>query len=420
MRKRNICCFWPSTFFGIFLSLFFFRSSFSVAQNFDNLRFNGFMRSQVTASDNKALYRERINQTPNFVNHNVLGLNIATEIDPYWRVNGQFLAGGGDFHFTTTADWFFATFEPRDWFSMRFGKQSSPLWLLSDSVDIGVTYPWVNPPTEVYYITPVRTYSGVSMNFKNEIISENYLSLEVYAGGVDNVFDNPLFSEPTVVKGDNLMGAYLLWSNDWLLCRLGYLQVRANVPNFGIEKWPIEAMSAGATIDYGGWVFFSEYAKIEEKRSDARRAEDALPYQLGAGALQQKIESEMATGAQPSASDVQDFIKLQGAATLQSAQAIGHQAFYTTLGYKIKKLLPHYTYASLKAPESQLVLGGDQTSHMVGIKYSVTSQIVGKISAQKIFIKDGKIGIFNRNADGSIPEDINGTVEVKAAIDITF
>jgi len=51
-------------------------------------------------------------------------------------------------------------------FSIRVGRTVLPSFLLTESREVGYTYPWVRPPWEVYLILPVTSSDGVDVTYR--------------------------------------------------------------------------------------------------------------------------------------------------------------------------------------------------------------------------------------------------------------
>jgi hypothetical protein len=51
-------------------------------------------------------------------------------------------------------------------FSVRLGRTVYPLFQLSDTRKVGLTYPWVRPPLELYQLSPIATTDGADVSYR--------------------------------------------------------------------------------------------------------------------------------------------------------------------------------------------------------------------------------------------------------------
>lgn len=94
-----------------------------------------------------------------------LGLQINWTVDPHWELIGQGVlrrqgrgAGLGD-----AIDWAFAAWRPDPGWTVRLGRTSPDIFLLSEYRDVGYAYPWVRPSVEFYGWNPVQSIDGADI-----------------------------------------------------------------------------------------------------------------------------------------------------------------------------------------------------------------------------------------------------------------
>jgi hypothetical protein len=78
-------------------------------------------------------------------------------------------------------NWAFLSWRPFNDLLFRVGKQRVPLYLYSETLDIGVTYDFSHLPNEMYYTSPSNDYVGGSFS-KNWNFDLGELTLNGYAG----------------------------------------------------------------------------------------------------------------------------------------------------------------------------------------------------------------------------------------------
>jgi len=54
-------------------------------------------------------------------------------------------------------------------FSVRLGRTAQPVFMVSDSRNIGYANPWVRPPLEIYNLDPVTTNDGLDLSYRMPI-----------------------------------------------------------------------------------------------------------------------------------------------------------------------------------------------------------------------------------------------------------
>ena len=80
--------------------------------------------------------------------------------------------------------WAFVSWRPSDDWLFRAGKQRIPLYLYSQTYNVGVTYDFVRPPVEMYSISPNNDYVGLSFS-KTWTVASDEIALEGNWGKTD-------------------------------------------------------------------------------------------------------------------------------------------------------------------------------------------------------------------------------------------
>lgn len=79
--------------------------------------------------------------------------------------------------------WAFVAWRPSDNWLLRAGRMRVPLYLHSESMDVGVTHDMARLPTEMYSIAPSTDFNGASVA-KSWPLDDGELSLDVYSGRI--------------------------------------------------------------------------------------------------------------------------------------------------------------------------------------------------------------------------------------------
>lgn len=139
----------------------------SVTQAAEDVRLGGFIRAAgavTDVADSKDKYMERINNNASYGDTH-FGLNISAAINDNWSVAGQLYASGAEENYNISLDWAYASYRPNDNFSVDMGKMKYPNLVVSEYYDVGITYPWIRPPEEIYrfeVLGPSLSYEAIS------------------------------------------------------------------------------------------------------------------------------------------------------------------------------------------------------------------------------------------------------------------
>ncbi|MBP9707367.1 MAG: hypothetical protein KBD78_06950 [Oligoflexales bacterium] len=406
------------------LFLFWAFSSQVYAKKEAPLLLRGFVKSAVTTTNKPLLYRENASSTPNYYNSAVVGVNASRKVSKDAEAVLQFIAEGDDFDYQLKMDLAFLKLKLNNNFNLRFGLQKAPIWLFSDYIDIGLAYPWVDPPDELYNMNPIGNFSGLSIVYERELSETLNFLFEPFLGGISEHYEQPMFDETTKVKGRINLGVYFALVHDLFTFRSSFAEGRISADNFGIEDWKLHFWSAGINSQWKSLIFIAEYAQVQEVGTGENKTESLRKLEQEERVLGELIQS--VTPIPPETSEIAPFVipdiqknlaLIQQGKDLYASTAIGHKAYYATLGYQWKKFTPHLTFAKLMAPQSELVVGGDQSSIKTGVRYDLDDDIALKGEVHFVNIPEGGKGLYS-TADSGI--DIRYTRILRLGVDLVF
>lgn len=289
----------------------------------------GFLRAAGAITTGDDPYLERIDKNGNTGDTN-FGVNISREIDDRFKVAGQLWASGAEGgKFEMVLDWAYATVNISDRLDVMVGKIKYPNLMVSEYVDVGITYPWVRPPQEVYSFdagarpnTSLESFVGGSVLYQGFASDLDY-SLQAYAGETNLEGGGGTLSK--------MMGTKLIVGNDMVKVHSGY-NMHMPEKTFGeggvsAEKngKDVSTMSFGLKADFMNAVIYSEYVK----------------------------------------------------GTVADVEELDTTSMYATLGYNIGSFMPHVTYAKLDAEEGSSSITG-------GVKYQMSSSSTLKLDVSQI------------------------------------
>jgi hypothetical protein len=171
--------------------------------------------------------------------------------------------------------WAFLAYSPDPSFKARVGRLGWDVFLISDSRNVGYSYPWVRPPVDYFGQLLIEHLDGADVSLTH-LAGNGLATLKVYAGGVKQKIPSapgPDFD----ISGSSVLGANLDFrQGDWL-ARVGYTRFRfasespAFAPLFAqlemvgtpgaadlerdlaFKGKTIQIVSAGIAWDHGPW-----------------------------------------------------------------------------------------------------------------------------------------------------------------------
>ena len=255
-------------------------------------------------------------------------------------------------------EWAYLSLQANDRLMLRAGRLRSPVYMYSESLDVGYSYPWLRLPDEVYSQVQVTNYEGVDAVYTMPL-SYGSVTFQL-AGGQAKNRDYYAYDEQFDIDYGKLFGASVsLASNDFGTLRIGYVEadiktdisgtVDATALGFGaseplsllnLDKEKGKFTSIGYQYDNGTWISSNEWTS-------------------------RMIEND-------------------------DMEAI--DSFYLMGGRRFGDFLPHVTYAQLDDN------GGRQSSWTLGLNYQAAPTVVIKGEYKRVDTKNGYDGVFTRNA----------------------
>ncbi len=130
----------------------------------------GFGTAGVAQSDTKSslYYNGNVNRTSNFSYDTKLGINFRADLKNNISSVLQMIAKGDSTQnkYNVNANLAFINWRPINNLTVNIGRQTLPVWLISDYKEIGFLYPWLRPPSEVYSIAISDKYTGINASYR--------------------------------------------------------------------------------------------------------------------------------------------------------------------------------------------------------------------------------------------------------------
>lgn len=241
-------------------------------------------------------------------------------------------------------EWLYLSYQATDQLVLRAGRLRNPVYMYSETLDVGFTYPWIRLPDEVYHQVQISSYEGADIIYT---LPFSFGSFSVQAN-VGQALNRDYFFYDTTEDMDyrNIAGGSLaLETNDYGTFRLSYTE--ADLTLDGVLRAAVKDnkgkfTSAGYQYDNGSWIAASEATRLV-------------------------VEGPIAT----------------------------KNAFYVMSGRRFGDFLPHVTYAQLDEQGG----GGRQVSWTYGLNYSLLPNVTLKGEYKRIDTSNEGHGVFVKTGE---------------------
>jgi hypothetical protein len=301
--------------------------------------------------------------------NSLAGIQIGAQLSQKLSFTTQ-IVGAYNQKFNAQATWAFVKYDLNPNVSFTAGRFRQPMYLYSDTYQVGSTYPWVNPPVEVYSMIPWYNLNGAMVTLSHPFDGEWTAASKSYYGMAKSKVNFPLGISNLTAK--NVIGEQLSVTNNILTLQASYMHADYSIgtipqlipygpDNDTVPTTPASFLGLGGKLDYKHFLVISEVGE----RKVGGQAGKQMPAYLGG---------------------------------------------YTTFGYQYHKWLPSITFAALKTTNKDKVLDppGFKTNPMItsqnsitaGLKYSINDNMDVKGSVERVYTHGG-YGMFDGFRDGN-------------------
>lgn len=272
-------------------------------------------------------------------------------------------------------EWAYLSWQSTDNLMMRVGRLRTPVYMYSESIDVGFSYPWLRLPDEVYSQVQLSNYEGADIVY-NLPLSFATLSFQL-AGGITKNRDYYIYDEEFDIDYDNVFGSSVsLATNDFGTFRVGYVEA------------DIDTDISGSFTDIFGNPGTASLLALDKDKGKFT----SIGYQYDNGTWLTANEW------------TSRVIENDGSNSTDS--------FYLMGGRRFGDFLAHVTYAQLDEDE------GRQSSWTLGLNYNILPTVVLKGEYKRVDTTGGYDGVFVRNAqelyDNTVYDRTNGLAGVPA------
>lgn len=272
-----------------------------------NWKFSGFGTvGAVTTRTGEAQFRSSPRQShgagrsPDLGVDSRLGLQGQVDLDDTFSAVGQLLTSRRDGHETPQVEWLFAQAGVTSWLDVRAGRMVLPVFMISDSRNVGYGAHWARAPGEVYGLYAASSFDGVQAQVRTDWAGTHFVlqastgkskaDLFLFGGELTVDFktlhslnlvvergdwtlrvgdtvapDSELKNSPVPVPPvtDRFSGVGLAYDNGKLLLQAEYVARRQG------GSGPFDSNSYYATAGYrlGAWMPYATFSRYEPRGS---------------------------------------------------------------------------------------------------------------------------------------------------------
>jgi len=325
------------------------------------------------------------NSKPNFQEDSIVALQAAVDFTPQYGMTVQVTAAGAD-EWKPNVEWAFLSYRVNDHWRLRAGRLRLGQFMLSESVDVGYTYPWVRPPLEVYSVATSSNFTGADVTYRNVFWHQDF-DITMNYSSADAPYVSPLGAAMTNFGQMARQRQELGWT-----------------ANFGNEQFKVRGSynENAYTLTPAGQVTQLSNLYAALYNPDAAADGDVTNVKVFFASVGANIDYKNVVV-------MGEWVKRGSALAAVSTQ----KAYYGTVGYRFGNWLPHFTYANLKTTDkSRRVYSGtygtymnpiaalfnqDQATYILGLRYDVMAGVDIKVQAESVRALHNTAGLFNVN-----------------------
>lgn len=262
----------------------------------------------------------------------------------------------------------YLAWQANDNLTLRGGRIGTPVYMYSETLNVGFSYPWLRLPEEVYSLVQLTSHDGADILYNRstalgamsfQLSGGNAIGREQYA--LDDMHDidyRDVFATSLALSTDNFGTFRIGYAEADLKITVDdvvntYLYGVRNVPLVELDGQKGKFSSIGHQYDNGTWVSAAEAVKLQIENNE---------------------EAET-------------------------------NAFYVMGGRRFGDYLAHVTYGQLDEP------AGRQVSMTYGLNYSFSPTVTLKGEYKRVDTSQGAnaVGVFQGNAQQAFDNDQLGT-----------
>jgi len=239
---------------------------------------------------------------------------------------------GPDNTFFPTTEWAYLKIEPTNKLAIRIGRIRVPVFLISDSLDVGYSQHWLRPPVEVYGPVPISRTTGIDLVYKMNVGDAMFTVQPVIGQSTFKIKGSPT----TGGKAENAKALNATLEFENFTFRAGYLDGKLTLPTETDGDNEVAAAIDSLNAGFAPFLTPAQQAAYTQLANSARARKVKVSF-TGVGAIYDNgsllVQSE--------------YTRRKGTEGFPDATA-----WYVSSGYRFGKWMPYATYAKLRTTSS--------------------------------------------------------------------
>lgn len=226
----------------------------------EQVRLNGFFSTGYARANNDAGY-DGATEKSDLETLSLFGLQSTFALGRNTQAVLQLVSRGNE-DWDTELEWGYLRHQFNNGSELRAGKMRLPLFMESETLEIGYGQPWARPPQAVYDPVPVRSYLGADAAY-TLTLSGSSVQARAFAGHLNDSAES--LGQTVSVELRNITGLTANWTNYLWTFRGIYARAEASIggtPPLGDDETS-EFMGLGLSYDDGNWLLMSELTRVE-------------------------------------------------------------------------------------------------------------------------------------------------------------
>ncbi len=424
-----------------------------------NFYFNGFLSAGALYTEDRTLTIDaqiaQATETDATLIHSAAGIQLDTILSNDVRFSAQLVGTGLKDNFNVRAEWAYGAINLNPATTLRAGRIKLSTFIVSDFFDVGFAFPWVNPPPEIYFLSPIISLEGIDLliqkNFeavpligdmnlliqpmfgqsvKTEAILQLPVGLDVSSvqSGGEVI---PIFGARNIlIQAEDVAALNLSFQISKVALHINYTEALLLISDAPLDRIVINYADTARTVEYaflvalldgsysvGATDLLTTTQGLSQDQLQALIGIDPalLEFSFGNGIsvsslIPDRIDSSFSSIGFEWQDGTWMLMAEYGYRELKDFTEGG--AWYLTLGRQLGPFLPHLTLAAVDAKfkENAATISHEQHSITVGIRYQYSDSVVLKSDFSQI--KPDKVsgGIFQIGADETV-DVLNVAVE---------
>jgi len=262
----------------------------------------------------------------------------------------------------------YLAWQANDNLTLRGGRIGTPIYMYSETLQVGFSYPWLRLPEEVYSLVQLTSHDGADILY-NRSTALGALSFQLSGGNAIGREQYALDDMHDIDYRDVFATSLALSTDNFGTFRIGYAEADLKITVDDVVTIPVLGQRNVALVELDG-----QKGKFSS------------------------IGHQYDNGTWVSAAEA---VKLQ----IENNEEAETNAFYLMGGRRFGDYLAHVTYGQLDEP------AGRQVSMTYGLNYSFSPTVTLKGEYKRVDTSQGPdaVGVFQGNAQQAFDNGLLGT-----------